>query len=218
MGYSEHFFKLMAAIYEYMEDEDIENLVKDALDSGVNPMSLIDNGLMPGIKKISESFSARDAFLPELMLSAKAMKTALGILEPEIRKNKQSRKILGKVVLGTVKGDVHDVGKSILKMMMEVEGFEVHDLGIDVSVESFLQAIDEHDPSLVGTGAFLSTTVGEQKKIIEAISSAGMRNRIKYFVGGTAATQEWANKIGADGYADNAIDAVNKMKKSLGVI
>lgn len=161
---SEYYEKLLNAIYEYKEDREVENIIKEALNSGVKPMMLIDNGMMPGIKKISNSFSAGEAYLPELMFSAKVMKTAFGILEPEIRKDKQSRNILGKVVIGTVKGDVHDVGKSIVILMMEVGGFNVYDLGIDVSVDKFLRAIDEYDPEIVAAGAFLSTTVGEQKK------------------------------------------------------
>jgi 5-methyltetrahydrofolate--homocysteine methyltransferase len=215
---TEYYEKIINAVNEYREDSFVESLVRKALSRGADPLMLIDKGLMPGIRKVSDCFSTGTIYLPELMLSAKVMKTALKILEPEIKKNKQSRKILARAIMGTVKGDVHDVGKGIVIMMMEVAGFEVYDLGIDISVEGFLQAIDKYHPAIVGAGAFLSTTIGEQKKVIEAINSSKKRYDIKYFVGGTAATKDWADEIGADGYADNAIDAVKKMKNALGVI
>ena len=174
-----YYKKLTEAVYEYKEDEFVKELVKEALCSGLDAMAIIDNGLLPGINKISENYSAGKAYLPELMLSANVMRAALSILDPEIRKNSQKRKTLGRAIIGTVKGDVHDVGKNIVIMMMEIGGFEVFDLGIDVAAEGFIEAIDKYEPQIVGTGAFLSATVEEQKNVLDAIIKHKKRDKIK---------------------------------------
>lgn len=190
------------------EPEDAAVLAQQALDAGLDPLMCINEGLTPGITKVGESFSCGDAYLPDLILGGEAMKYALAILEPALLEN-QEREVTGRVVLGTVKGDLHEIGKTLVGTMLTANGFKVTDIGIDKSAEEFIAAVRETKAEIVGMSALLTTTMREQQKIIIALEEAGLRDQVKVMVGGAPVTQSWADKIGADGYAEDAISAID---------
>ncbi len=181
---------------------------RDALAAGVEPLAIIDHGLVPGIRDVGERFQCGEYFLPNLIASARAMTGAMKVLEPELRARQQTVTRLGTVVIGTVKGDIHEIGKSLVATMLSANGFAVHDLGVDVSVERFLAAVREHSANLVGMSALLTTTMSNQRKVIDALKAEGLRDSVKVMVGGAPVTEQWARDIGADGYAEDAIGAV----------
>ena len=175
---------------------------------GLDPLKSIDEGLTPGITRVGESFSRGDAYLPDLILAGEAMKSALDILEPAMLDD-QEREVVGRVVLGTVKGDLHEIGKTLVATMLTANGFQVTDVGIDQSAEEFIAAIRETNAELVGMSALLTTTMREQKTVIDALEDAGLRDQVKVMIGGAPVTQSWADQIGADGYAEDAIGAID---------
>ncbi len=195
--------KLMGAVVDG-EPEDAEQFAKEALEGGLDPLKCINQGLMPGIQKVGELFSSGEYFLPELIIGADAMKVALDVLEPALVGG-QKRDIVGMVVLGTVEGDLHEIGKTLVGTMLTANGFKVVDIGVDQSVEAFVKAIEEHNADIVGASALLTTTMLQQKKLVEALESAGLRNKVKVMVGGAPVTERYAQEIGADGYAEDAI-------------
>ena len=184
-----------------------EELAKQALDQGLDALTCINEGLTPGINRVGELFATGDYFLPDLVLGADAMNAALAILEPALVGN-QERETAGRVVLGTVEGDIHEIGKTLVGIMLTANGFEVIDIGADKSAAEFVSAVKEKNATLVGASALLTTTMPEQQRIIQALEEAGLRDRVKVMVGGAPITQSWADKIGADGYAENAMSAV----------
>ena len=198
----------LAQSVEDGEPEDAEALAKQALEMGMDPLVCINEGLTKGITKVGESFSCGDAFLPDLILGGEAMKSALAILEPALLED-QEREVAGRVVLGTVKGDLHEIGKTLVGTMLTANGFDVTDIGIDQSAEEFIAAVKETRAEIVGMSALLTTTMREQELIIEALKEAGIRDQVKVMVGGAPVTQSWADKIGADGYAEDAISAID---------
>jgi corrinoid protein of di/trimethylamine methyltransferase len=198
----------LASAVERGEPEEAEELARAALDQGLDPLMCINQGLTSGITRVGESFSCGDAFLPDLILGGEAMKAALAILEPALLEN-QEREVAGRVVLGTVKGDLHEIGKTLVGTMLTANGFQVADLGIDQSAEEFIKAIQETDADILGMSALLTTTMREQQKVIAALEEAGLRARVKVMVGGAPVTKSWADQIGADGYAEDAISAVD---------
>jgi 5-methyltetrahydrofolate--homocysteine methyltransferase len=203
--------KILARLAQSVEDgepEDAVALAEQALNNGLDPLLCINQGLTPGITRVGDSFSRGDAFLPDLILSGKAMKSALEILEPALLEN-QEREVAGRVVLGTVKGDMHEIGKTLVGTMLTANGFQVTDIGIDKSADEFIEAIVENKADLVGMSALLTTTMREQQTIINAITEAGLRDQVKVMVGGAPITQEWAQQIGADGYAEDAISTID---------
>ena len=197
------------------EPEDAAELAQQALDQGLDPLTCINEGLTPGIDRVGELFAEGEYFLPDLIIGGEAMKEALAILEPALSGDEQ-REVLGRVVLGTVEGDLHEIGKTLVGTMLTANGFLVTDIGIDRPPADFVAAVKEANATLVGASALLTTTMPAQQKIIEALAEAGLRDRVKVMVGGAPITQSWADKIGADGYAEDAIGAVALAKRLVG--
>jgi corrinoid protein of di/trimethylamine methyltransferase len=181
----------------------------EALAAGIEPLAIIDQALVPGMRIVGEKFSCGEYFLPNLILSANGMKQAMRLLEPELQSRRQEVRTAGTVVIGTVHGDIHEIGKSLVATMLSANGFQVHDLGVDVPVERFVEVAGDTGANLIGLSALLTTTMGVQKTVIEALAAAGLRKRLKVMVGGAPVTQRWAEEIGADGYAEDAIGAVD---------
>lgn len=192
------------------EHADTVDLINPALESDVSARTLIAGPMATGIAEVGRRFKFDEYFLPEVMMSAKSMHQALGILKPLIIAEKTEE--LGTVIVGTVQGDLHDIGKRIVAMMMEAAGFTVHDLGVTVPPEEFISAIKEHKPQIVGFSALLTTTMNMQWETIKAITEEGLREDVKIFVGGAPISQIWCDKIGADAYAADALIAVEKAK------
>ncbi|MGB2963889.1 MAG: corrinoid protein [Anaerolineales bacterium] len=203
----ELFNKLIQAVVDG-EPEDAESLAKQALDQKVDPLKCINMGLMPGIQKVGELFSSGEYYLPELIIGADAMKAALEILEPALVGG-QEREVVGRVVLGTVEGDLHEIGKTLVGTMLTANGFKVTDIGVDQNPEAFVAAVKEQKADIVGASALLTTTMLQQKKLVEALEGAGLRDKVKVMVGGAPVTDKYAVEIGADGYAEDAISAVD---------
>ena len=199
--------QLAQAVIEGEQDE-AEGLARQALDQGLDPLTCINEGLTKGIERVGDLFSSGEYFLPELIIGAEAMKVALAILEPAMVDD-QERDVVGKVVMGTVEGDMHEIGKTLVSTMLTANGFKVFDIGVDQSAEKFIDAIKENDAEIVGASALLTTTMLQQRKLIEAIEEAGLRDQVKIIVGGAPVTDSFATEIGADGYAEDAISAVD---------
>lgn len=189
------------------EPEKAAELAQQALDEGLDPLTCINEGLTPGIQRVGELFATGDYFLPDLIIGGEAMKDALEILEPALVGG-QEREIQGRVVLGTVEGDLHEIGKTLVGTMLAANGFRVTDIGVDKPAVDFVDAVRENDATLVGASALLTTTMPEQRKLIEALEEAGLRDQVKVMIGGAPVTEDWAEEIGADGYAQDAIGAV----------
>jgi corrinoid protein of di/trimethylamine methyltransferase len=205
---SEEIFNQLAQTVIEGEPEDAEELAQKALDQGVDALECINHGLMPGIQKVGELFSSGEYFLPELIIGADAMKAALDILEPALVGG-QKREVVGHVVLGTVEGDLHEIGKTLVGTMLTANGFQVTDIGVDQKAEAFVAAIKENNADIVGASALLTTTMLQQKKLVAALEAAGIRDQVKVLVGGAPVTDTYAKEIGADGYAEDAISAVD---------
>jgi corrinoid protein of di/trimethylamine methyltransferase len=197
------------------EPEDAEELAQQALDQGLDPLVCINEGLSPGIDRVGELFATGEYFLPDLIIGGDAMKAALAVLEPALTGD-QERKVLGHVVLGTVEGDLHEIGKTLVGTMLTANGFQVTDIGVDKPAADFIAAVKEAGATLIGASALLTTTMLHQQEVIEALKEAGLRDRVKVMVGGAPVTESWAEKIGADGYAEDAISAVAVAKSLVG--
>lgn len=195
--------------------KETEGLVKAALEQGKAPNEIIENALSKGIEEVGRRFRCDEYFLPEVMTSARAMTTAIEVLKPYFTSQKKST--IGTFLIGTVEGDMHDIGKNIVSMMMEAAGFAVYDIGIDVKPEVFIKEIREKSPDLVGISALLTMTMPMQRRTIEAIKEAGLRDKVKILVGGAPVDQAWAEEIGADAYGEDAIECVEKSKALLGI-
>jgi trimethylamine corrinoid protein len=208
MGNEATFELLKKSIIDSDEDE-VLAAVNRALDEGINPNSIINEGLLPGLNVIGEQFECEDIFLPELMQAALAFQAAMGVLEPKIKEAGGADETKGTIVLGTVKGDLHSIGKNILKLLFETSGFEVYDLGIDVDLFKFVDKAKEVHADIIAMSALLTTTLIGQKDVIDALKDQGTRDKYKVIIGGGATTQEWADAIGADGWSGSAYEAVN---------
>ena len=189
-----------------------------ALTKGIEPMTIINGGLMPGMNVVGDKFASGEYFLPDLIIAADGMQKAMQFLEPELRARQQSVEVAGVVVLGTVKGDIHEIGKSLVGTMLAANGFKVYDLGVDVPTETFIAKAKEFSPHIIGLSALLTTTMTVQREIIEALTEAGIRSKIKVMVGGAPVTRSWSEDIGADGYAEDAMGAVMAARKINGKI
>jgi corrinoid protein of di/trimethylamine methyltransferase len=203
----EMYSKLAQAVIDG-EPEEAEQLAKQALEQQLDPLTCINEGLTKGIRKVGELFANGEYFLPELIIGAEAMKRALAVLEPAMMGD-QSREVVGKVVLGTVQGDMHEIGKTLVGTMLVANGFKVIDIGVDKSADEFIAAVNENEADIVGASALLTTTMLQQKKLIESLEEANLRDKVKVMVGGAPVTESFAAEIGADGYAEDAISAVD---------
>jgi len=189
---------------------------RKALAAGVEPLRIINGVLVPGMRIVGEKFSCGEYFLPNLIVSANSMKLAMQVLEPELRARQQAVAPPGTVVIGTVRGDIHEIGKSLVATMLSANGFAVHDLGVDVPVEKFVDTVRDSGANLVGLSALLTTTMGVQKLVIEELARAGLRDRVKVMVGGAPVSRNWAAAIGADGYAEDAVGAIDLARRLAG--
>jgi len=210
---------LLAKITESViggEPETVVALTRQALEMGLEPMEIINRGLVPGMDIAGEKFSRGEFFLPHLLIAAKGMQNAMDLLEPELVARQQAISSVGTVVIGTVQGDIHEIGKSLVGTMLSANGFKVHDLGVDVSIENFVVKIEETGANIVGLSALLTTTMVGQREVIEALIEAGLRDLVKVLVGGAPINQSWADEIGADGYAEDAMGAVQVAQELLG--
>lgn len=194
--------------------EDMNDLAQEALDEDLSAQEILNDGLMAGMNHVGKEFKAGNMFVPEVLRSAKAMKEAMKLLEPMLAAGEAQA--TGKILLGTVKGDLHDIGKNLVGMMCEGAGFEVQDLGTDVEPDQFLNAIKEFEPDIVGMSALLTTTMRAMGDTVKAIEEAGLRDQVKVMIGGAPVTQRFADDIGADGYAANAASASDLAKKFVG--
>jgi corrinoid protein of di/trimethylamine methyltransferase len=183
-------------------------LAKEAVAAGIDPLVAITDGFVVGVNQVGEAFSCGDAFLPELVMAGEAMKAAVQALEPEMEKRGSERQMLGKVVLATVEGDIHEIGKSLVGTMLSASGFQVYDLGVDVATARIIEKVHEVNANIVAMSALLTTTMVKQRDVIEALEKAGLRPSVKVMVGGAPVTRDWVKKIGADGYSEDAIGAV----------
>lgn len=194
------------------DGDKLQELVKAELEAGTPAGQILQEGLIVGMDIVGEKMEVGDMFIPEVLMSAQAMSISVEILKPLLAEGESAS--AGKVVIGTVKGDLHDIGKNLVVMMMESAGFEVIDLGVDVEPEKFVEAIKENNPTVVGLSALLTTTMPMMKKSIDSIEESGLRDTLKIIVGGAPVTQAFADEVGADGYASDA-GAASKMAKSL---
>ncbi|MEM3613163.1 MAG: corrinoid protein [Candidatus Bathyarchaeia archaeon] len=215
MGAESIIERLRLSVLNYNVDEAV-SAAKEAVKLGIDLLRAIEEGLAKGIREVGEKFANGEAFLPELVMAAETMKKALEVLEPELRRAKKERKALGKVLLGTVAGDIHSIGKTIVGSMLTANGFEVYDIGEDVPAEKFVEKVKELKPDVVGLSALLTTTLPEQRTVIEALKREGLRDKVKVIIGGAPASREWAEEIGADGYGADATEAVEVVKRLLG--
>jgi corrinoid protein of di/trimethylamine methyltransferase len=211
----------MSTVYERLatavlegDSDAVPGLVQKGLDEGKTAKELLDNGLVVGMDEVGVRFKRGDMFVPEVLMSAEAMKAGMGPLRPLLAEAEEE--MLGTIVLGTVEGDLHDIGKNLVGMMCEGAGFEVVNLGFDKPPEAFIDAIKEHQPHIVGMSALLTTTMRAMGHTIKAIEEAGLRDQVKIMVGGAPVDQDFADRIGADGYGSNAPSASDLAKKFVG--
>lgn len=210
---AEELFEAMhRSIVDGMPEKATE-LAQQALAAGIDPIEAVNRGFAAGITFAGDQFGCGQMFLPDLLASAEAMKAAIGVLEPEMLKRGSQRETLGKVVLGTARGDIHDIGKNLVATILSASGFQIFDLGTSVPPEQFVAKAKEIDADIVGISALLTTTMAGQKAVIEALDRGGLRPRVKAIIGGAAVTPKWAAEIGADGYSRNAIDALELAKR-----
>lgn len=192
---------------------EVPKLVQEALNLNIPPSKILNDGLISGMDIVGEKFKRDELFMPEVLIAAKAMQAGMDILRPKLIEAGANLK--GKIILGTVKGDLHDIGKNLVGMMMEGAGFQVIDLGIDVPSEKFVEMVKSEKPDIVGLSALLTTTMPRMKEVIESLIEAGIRERVKVMVGGAPVTEKFAKDIGADGYAPDAASAVEKARSLL---
>ncbi|MCC6955692.1 MAG: corrinoid protein [Anaerolineales bacterium] len=205
---SEQLYQAMAQSIIDGDADEAERLAKEAIQAGIDPLEAINQGFVVGVNQVGDAFSCGDAFLPELVMAGEAMKTAVNTLEPEMARRGTSRQMLGKVVLGTIHGDIHDIGKTLVGTMLAASGFQVFDLGVDVPVTALVEKALEVGADIIGVSSLLTTTMVRQRDVVEALDDMGLRPRVKVMVGGAPVTREWVAEIGADGYSEDAIGAV----------
>jgi len=208
---SELITKIATSIIEGKPDE-ITDLTQQALEAGLEPLTIINEGLTVGMNIVGEKFQTGEFFLPNLVIAASGMNQAMEILEPELKSRQQTADSLGTVVIGSVAGDIHEIGKSLVGTMLSANGFQVYDMGVDVANEVFVAKVKETGADILGLSALLTTTMTIQRQVINDLEKAGIRDQVKVLIGGAPISQEWADNIGADGYAEDAIGAVELAK------
>jgi len=210
---SEILQKIASNLYKG-DREAVAELAQEALDQGLSPGEILADGLMAGMDRVGRDFKAGDLYVPEVLLAARAMHAGMDVLKPLLSEAEVPS--AGKIVIGTVKGDLHDIGKNLVAMMMEGAGFEIVDLGTGVPPEQFVEAVEGEKPDLLGMSALLTTTMPMMRTTIEALEQAGLRDRVKVIVGGAPVTQTWADEIGADGFGSDAASAVDVARSLMG--
>lgn len=213
---SEELYERMAQSIIEGEKEIAVELATKAIELNIHPLDAIAKGFVVGVNYIGDQFGKGEAFLPELVMAGEAMKAAVAVLEPELLKLGEARETLGRVVLATVEGDIHEIGKTLVGTMLSASGFEVTDLGVDQPAEKIIGKAIEIDAQIIGMSALLTTTMIRQREVIEELDKEGLRSRIKVMVGGAPITKSWAEKINADGTAEDAMGAVQLAKKLVG--
>ena len=214
MAKEEIFQAAQKSIMEYNAKE-AEDVAKRGIKEGIEPMELMGKGFIPGIAQVGDKFAQGTCFLPELIQAADAMRIATEVINSAIPKSAQQKK--GKIVIGTVEGDIHDIGKTIVVSLLKANGFEVYDLGRDIPTDKFIEKADEVGADIIGTSALLTTTMEGQRTLEAAGKNKGVKGKYKTMVGGAPVTQRWADRIGADAYAEDAGEAVKKAKQLLGM-
>lgn len=209
-------FEQMAQSIIDGEDEEAAKLAQQAIDQDIDPLDAINKGFILGVNHVGDEFSSGNAFLPELVMAGEAMKSAIEVLEPELNRRGTKRQMLGKVVIATVEGDIHDIGKTLVATMMSAAGFDVIDMGVDVPIVDLAAKAKEVNADIVAVSALLTTTMLKQKDVLEALDDMGMRPGTKLMVGGAPVTRSWMEEIGADGYSEDAIGAVAVAKELVG--
>jgi len=210
---NEEFLNLVKkAIVEGSKNEAVQ-LAQRAITEKMDLNEVIEKGYIPGIQKVGQQWGEGEYFLPELITSAECMKAAMEIMQPELEKAQIDIRSAGTIVIGTVEGDIHDIGKNLVALILSANGFDVFDLGADVKLETFIEKAEEVNANLICLSALLTTTMTGQKKLIELLKEKGLYGRFKVMVGGAPVNQKWADDIGADGYSENALTAVGAAKK-----
>lgn len=211
----DYFDKLAQTIVDGEKDECIR-LINEGLTKGVDPLEAVEKGLGQGIIRVGDDFGEGRCFLPELIMAADVMKDGVAILDERIKAEGRTRQSLGKIVIGTVKGDIHDIGKSVVGAVLQANGYDVVDLGIDVDEETFIKAVKDHNADCLGLSSLLTLAIQEMGTVIGKLREEGLRDKVKVIVGGCPVTQEFADEIGADAVGFDAADAVRKMEALLG--
>jgi corrinoid protein of di/trimethylamine methyltransferase len=209
------FKNLYDAVINGDEDEAVK-IASIGIAKGIDPLQLIEEGLTKGIDEVGVRFGRHEMFLPELIGAAKSFQSAVELLNPEIQKQGKVSTKRGKIVIGTVKGDIHDLGKNIVSLLYSVNGFEVIDIGVDVADDLFVSKVKEHQPDVLGLSSMLTNTREKQRDVIMALDKAGLREGIKVIIGGAVVNEEWAESIGADAFAIDANEGINKTLKLIG--
>ncbi|MFW9963576.1 MAG: B12-binding domain-containing protein [Candidatus Sifarchaeia archaeon] len=204
--------ELKAAVMEGDSEKSVE-LAKKALETNISPLDAITKGLAKGVKAVGDLFAEGEVFLVELVMAGDAMKAGMSVLLPVIKESQTEMKSEGKVMIGTVEGDIHSIGKDIVGTLLESEGFEVLNIGEDVPSDTFVEKVKEHKPDVLGLSSLLTATMPAQKAVIEKLKAAGLRGNVKVIIGGAPTTEEWSEEIEADGWAGDAISAVGLVKK-----
>ena len=207
--------RLTTSLVEGESDETVD-LTRQALSAGLEPMAIINEGLVPGMDVVGDKFQSGEYFLPHLIIAANAMQQAMELLEPELKARQQVFETVGTLVIGSVAGDIHEIGKSLVATMMSASGFQVYDLGVNVPTETFVDKVRETGANLLGLSALLTTTMTVQRQVIEALEEAGIREQVKVLIGGAPVSQEWAEAIGADGCAEDAVGAIELARQLVG--
>jgi 5-methyltetrahydrofolate--homocysteine methyltransferase len=204
-------FEKMAEVLIAGKEAEVKNLTQEALDKGASARDILDKGLLAGMDVVGQRFKAGDMFIPEVLLCARCMHGAMDILNPFLSEADAAG--VGTYVIGTVEGDLHDIGKNLVSMMLQGAGFQVVDLGTNITAQQFVEAVKEHKPDILGMSALLTTTMPRMEETIQALKEAGLRDQVKIMAGGAPVTQDFVDKIGGDAYGANAASATEKAKE-----